>query len=186
LFDRVLHDLFSISLFGSNSQKNCGTTVQKALEAVEGVTSAAVVFAEKRAFVRSSSSASSLIDAVQSVGFDATVVGAPVVDNTTKIATGSSLWQPAINVVVDIDEAIVSDQGEEVASGIIATYSVTGMKSARCAAAIEKGLAKRSATIRVKVALLSEKAEVKMPESMRGQGHLIVEEIVRLSMGQTT
>ena len=58
---------------GMMCQKNCGTTVRRALEAVPGVQSAEVSFAEQSAVVSGSASADALIDAVEAVGFDAAV-----------------------------------------------------------------------------------------------------------------
>ena len=55
------------------SMKNCGTTVQNALRAVEGVTFAEVNFEERLARVRGAVSADVLIEAVEDVGFGAEV-----------------------------------------------------------------------------------------------------------------
>ena len=59
---------------GMMCQNNCGTTVQKALSNVPKVTKVVVSFAKKEAQIWGSVSSSVLINAVASVGFDATVV----------------------------------------------------------------------------------------------------------------
>lgn len=71
-------DAIVLEVGGMMCQKNCGTTVQKALERVDGVTRAVVSFADKRATVwgRQDVAESALVDAVEAVGFDARVAGA--------------------------------------------------------------------------------------------------------------
>ena len=65
---------------GMMCQRNCGTTVRKALESVPGVARAEVSFAERRAKVWALDGPrlplSILVDTVESVGFEAKVVGA--------------------------------------------------------------------------------------------------------------
>ena len=63
--------IFSRRVIGMMCQKNCGTTVQRALESVPGVIRADVSFMKQRAIVWGSASASKLIGAIEAVGFDA-------------------------------------------------------------------------------------------------------------------
>jgi P-type Cu+ transporter len=53
--------------------KNCASTVQNALRAVRGVTKAEVSFEEKRARVWGTATPEELIEAVDTVGFGATL-----------------------------------------------------------------------------------------------------------------
>ena len=53
--------------------KNCGTTVQNALQTVPGVDTAQVFFEERLAHVRGAVSADVLIEAVEDAGFGAEV-----------------------------------------------------------------------------------------------------------------
>ncbi|CAM9765412.1 unnamed protein product, partial [Choristocarpus tenellus] len=66
---------FVLDVEGMMCQKNCGSTVQGALEAVHGVTEANVSFAEKQARVWATPEvcAVDLVDAVESVGFGASI-----------------------------------------------------------------------------------------------------------------
>ena len=74
---------------GMMCQNNCGTTVQKALSNVPKVTKVVVSFAKKEAQIWGSVSSSVLINAVASVGFDATVV---MQQQPTANGSGSSSW----------------------------------------------------------------------------------------------
>ncbi|CAN0347363.1 unnamed protein product, partial [Hapterophycus canaliculatus] len=75
---------------GMMCQKNCGTTVRKALEGVSGVTRAEVSFARKRARVwgrgfgeggaAGAAGAAALVDAVEAVGFGAAAAPATVLN----------------------------------------------------------------------------------------------------------
>jgi len=68
----------------AHSMKNCGTTVQRALGMVEGVTSAIVDYPSRTATVVCSAAVpvEDLIDAVEMVGYDATLAPTPVVEAT--------------------------------------------------------------------------------------------------------
>jgi Cu+-exporting ATPase len=70
-----------LAIEGMMCQKNCGTTVQRALESVQGVTEAQVSFSQKLAVVMGSVSMQDLIDAVEMVGF------------------GAEEWKPEHNVI---------------------------------------------------------------------------------------
>lgn len=58
---------------GMRCMKNCGTTVKNALLSVDGVTRASILFKERQAIVAGTASPSDLIDAIDSVGFSATL-----------------------------------------------------------------------------------------------------------------
>lgn len=60
-----------LSVSGMMCQKNCGSTVQRALSSVDGVLSCDVSFERQEAVVRGSASVADLIAAVDSVGFEA-------------------------------------------------------------------------------------------------------------------
>lgn len=71
-----------LEVSGMMCQNSCGTTVRQALENVAGVSRAEVSFAEKRARVWGSGgglflSTATLVDAVVTVGFDASAAAAP-------------------------------------------------------------------------------------------------------------
>ena len=71
---------------GMMCQKNCGTTVQNALRNVPGVVWATVAFNLKEARVWGTASLENLIDAVECVGFDATVLDGPASSQPTPTA----------------------------------------------------------------------------------------------------
>lgn len=83
---------------GMMCQKNCGTTVQNALEAVPGVTRAEVSFARKRARVWGSEaevSSGTLVDAIIAIGFDARQVSS----SPSPVGSSSAVVKPvAANV----------------------------------------------------------------------------------------
>ena len=60
-----------LSIDGMMCQKNCGSTVEKALCSVPGVTKVIVTFLKKEARVWGTVSSQLLIEAVENVGFDA-------------------------------------------------------------------------------------------------------------------
>ena len=70
-----------LDVSGMMCQKNCGDTVQNALRQVPGVTSASVAFDTKRGVVYGTASVATLLDAVESVGFEALEVTAHAEDN---------------------------------------------------------------------------------------------------------
>lgn len=73
-FDASVPADMELDVDGMMCQTNCGTTVRNALERVPGVTRAEVSFAEKRAWVWGARlHADAVVDAVEAVGFDASV-----------------------------------------------------------------------------------------------------------------
>ena len=73
-FESTVPPNVELEVEGMMCQKNCGSTVCKALEAVPGVYRAEVSFAERRARVwGTEASADALVDAVETVGFGAAV-----------------------------------------------------------------------------------------------------------------
>ena len=63
-----------LAVEGMMCQKSCGTTVANALRGVPGVQHAEASFADKTATVRGTAAVADLIDAVECVGFDATLL----------------------------------------------------------------------------------------------------------------
>jgi len=59
----------SIRVGGMSCMANCGTTVEKSLSSVPGVTNAFVAFDERTAYVAGSAAMSDLVEAVEAVGF---------------------------------------------------------------------------------------------------------------------
>jgi len=67
-----------LNVIGMMCQKNCASTVEKALSLAIGVTKAIVNFKESEALIWGNISVKDAIDVVESVGFDASIK----IDNT--------------------------------------------------------------------------------------------------------
>ncbi|CAN0271448.1 unnamed protein product [Laminaria digitata] len=145
-FEAAVAPAAELEVEGMMCQKNCGTTVTGALESVPGVSRAKVSFAEKRAKVWACAnpggvSASALIDAVVSVGFDAS----PATPTPTLTPARASAETLAGGVLKD-------DAGERLSVGV---FSVEGMSCAACVGNVERFVGGLRGVGEVRVALLA-------------------------------
>lgn len=171
---------------GMMCQRNCGSTVRQALEGVSGVARAEVSFVEKQARVWALDGPrlplSVLVDAVESVGFEARVVGtgkggegyisSSASGSGTEIGRGLVLQQQEERVmeddeVVEVELPKVLSWGEEGkglgeqrrAATAVGVFSVSGMSCASCVGNVEKFVSGLEGVEAVRVALLAEKVK---------------------------
>lgn len=175
---------------GMMCQRNCGSTVRQALERVSGVARADVSFVEKRARVWAVDGPrlplSVLVAAVESVGFEARVVGtgkggegyvsSPVSGSGTEIGRGLVLQEEdgvmedddGADEVVEVELPKVLAWGEEGkglgerrrAATAVGVFSVSGMSCASCVGNVEKFVSGLEGVEAVRVALLAEKVKL--------------------------
>ncbi|KAF0690431.1 Aste57867_18163 [Aphanomyces stellatus] len=79
-----------LSVDGMMCMQNCGSTVQTALEKVPGVKHVYVGFSEKCAYVSGSAASDALVQAVETIGFDARVLRRPRAESGPSTPYGSS------------------------------------------------------------------------------------------------
>ncbi|ETV89582.1 hypothetical protein H257_00804 [Aphanomyces astaci] len=79
-----------LSVEGMMCMQNCGSTVQSALEQVDGVKHVYVGFSEKCAYVSGSAPTEALVAAVEAIGFDARVLRRPRAESNGATAYGSN------------------------------------------------------------------------------------------------
>ena len=165
---------FRFTVDGMMCQKNCGTTVEKALSNVPGVKLAKITFAKKLAEVWLEPngikvSEAELIDAIECVGFDAspyshgghgnnsepsTSVPYKSSSSSSSSSSTTSKFEAVINPLHAMNESMsqVTDFLE---------LKIGGMSCANCVKSIEKKLSSMQGVASIKIALLSEKAEIK-------------------------
>ena len=83
-----------LTVEGMMCQKSCGSTVEAALRGVPGVVSAKASFENSNAIVVGTASAEELIDAIESVGFEACLQGnANISEDGSKVKEIVSRWK---------------------------------------------------------------------------------------------
>jgi cation transport ATPase len=102
---------------GMMCQKNCGTTVQRALSQVPGVEKAEVSFASKTAHVWGSARAPDLIEAVEVVGFGASLNQNPSIKLSVS-RTSHRTQNPSAERDSSLPRGFFSIQGNQAASSI--------------------------------------------------------------------
>jgi P-type Cu+ transporter len=102
--------MLSLDVEGMMCQKNCGTTVQRALAGVEGVSRAEVSFLDKRARVWGTAPPQALIAAVEAIGFGAELSPTVVLDVEGMMCQKNcgSTVQQALSAVPGVTRAEVS------------------------------------------------------------------------------
>lgn len=173
-FDASIAPNIVLRVDGMMCQKNCGNTVQHALEAVAGVSRAEVSFAEKRARIWAAGRwgtipASQLVEAVENVGFDALVV--PEGDTEEVKSEMSPAISSSPSGLASKEGASLSklapdgrgantgavDSGNDFALGI---FSVAGMSCASCVGNVERFMIGIAGVKEIRVALLAQKVRV--------------------------
>ena len=158
---------------GMMCQKNCGSTVEKALLSVPGVTKVIVSFQNKEARIWGTTSLSLLIDAVECVGFDAAAV--------------SDFSHPKLKpaIISEVTEGHAKKE-QKMASNAdkgldysVAKMNISGMSSTSCVRSLEDGLLLLEGVRTVKVALLAARAEI-IFNSRIISAEMIAESISRL------
>ncbi|KAI9912746.1 hypothetical protein PsorP6_005336 [Peronosclerospora sorghi] len=141
---------------GMMCQRNCGSTIENALRALDGVANAIVTFEERKATVTmvhaDSITLEELVEAVEGVGFQARVYDA---DEAAAIILQAEKEKQQQNdeeeVVVDVPDADGYPR---------AVFHVEGMSCAACVKAIEDYVGKSDGVLYCRVGLISQKAEV--------------------------
>ena len=164
---------FILSIAGMMCQKNCGSTVAAALSSVSGVKKANVSFAKKEAQIWGDVSIELLIDAVECVGFEASVklLDALPVSITSKAKLSKSSEIIHSEIIKSTINRSFSSEKRQFAEGdrIIADTSlelsmveikISGMSSNACIRSLEDGLLKMTGVQTIRIALLAEKGEI--------------------------
>ena len=180
-------DVVQLHVEGMMCQKNCGTTVAKALRNAPGVVSAVVSFANKSAVVKGKAlDVSSLISAVDAVGFDAKEKApspAHPMSKPTELAVGmkSSATrdepqeeaQEETNITVKDDDlaeielqAMLDNSSHGLSNVEVVEVGIKGMSCAACVANVESHVTKAAGVLEVRVALVAEKAKIKFEPSV--------------------
>lgn len=147
---------YFLAIDGMMCQKNCGSTVEKALLSVPGVTKVIVSFPRKEASIWGAVTSSLLIDAVECVGFDATV------KNTVSMIRLQPILEPKIleckaAKMQNLESSSNADKG---LNSSVVTMNISGMSCTSCVRSLESGLLRSKGVCSVRVALLAEKAEI--------------------------
>ncbi|KAG5182693.1 putative copper-transporting ATPase [Tribonema minus] len=152
-FDASLAPDVMLYVTGMMCQKNCGSTAQKALASVPGVTTAEVSFQDSQAKVWGTAAPDSLVNALEAVGFEAVRWWQRPADTpaATRAPTPSS---------PDAEPPFSPAAAPAVAGCALGVFSVSGMTCAACVAKVERHLRAQPGVRGVRVALLAEKAEV--------------------------
>ncbi|CAH0519126.1 unnamed protein product [Peronospora belbahrii] len=142
---------------GMMCQKNCSSTVENALQSVDGVASAVVSFEERKATVKmlhaGSTTLEQLVDMVECVGFEAGVYDAAK-------AAAMKLEAQKKNQQQQKDEEELLLDVPDATGHPRAVFHVEGMSCAACVKAIEDYLGKTEGVLYCRVGLISQKAEV--------------------------
>ncbi|CAH0482501.1 unnamed protein product [Peronospora belbahrii] len=155
----IVHDPLTLELLveGMMCQKNCGSTVENALQSVDGVASAVVSFEERKATVKmlhaGSTTLEQLVDMVECVGFEAGAYDAAK-------AAAMKLEAQKKNQQQQKDEEELLLDVPDATGHPRAVFHVEGMSCAACVKAIEDYLGKTEGVLYCRVGLISQKAEV--------------------------
>ena len=169
-----------LSIDGMMCQKNCGSTVEKALCSVPGVTKVIVTFLKKEARVWGTVSSQLLIEAVENVGFDAVLRDQSVKDVeknvvikatqktsssarsnevvTGRIPTGIATGKIGPNNGKNLSKDSASCNAEKDEISVV-MMNISGMSCTSCVRSLETGLMKSKGIQTVRVALLAEKVD---------------------------
>uniref|UniRef100_A0AAV1TN94 P-type Cu(+) transporter n=1 Tax=Peronospora matthiolae TaxID=2874970 RepID=A0AAV1TN94_9STRA len=161
---------------GMMCQKNCGSTVENALRSVDGVASAVVSFADRKATVTlqhagSGPTLDDLVDVVECVGFDASVYDAAKAAAVKLQAQKDKQLQAEMeDVALDVPDAAGHPR---------AVFHVEGMSCAACVKAIEDHLSKTAGVLYCRVGLISQKAEVSFDRDLMEDGERVIQTLIQ-------
>uniref|UniRef100_A0AAV1U9M3 P-type Cu(+) transporter n=1 Tax=Peronospora matthiolae TaxID=2874970 RepID=A0AAV1U9M3_9STRA len=161
---------------GMMCQKNCGSTVENALRSVDGVASAVVSFADRKATVTlqhagSGPTLDDLVDVVECVGFDASVYDAAKAAAVKLQAQKDKQLQAEMeDVALDVPDAAGHPR---------AVFHVEGMSCAACVKAIEDHLSKTAGVLYCRVGLISQKAEVSFDRDLIEDGERVIQTLIQ-------
>ncbi|CCI11155.1 unnamed protein product [Albugo candida] len=182
-------NVMELLIEGMMCQKNCGTTVQKALQNVKGVQNAVVEFDKLLAAVTLAEDANTtmkeLVDAVECVGFMAEPYDhlralklrhkaqCDLTINNTRmrqISIVESELDEMSHLMLQVDQ----NDGNQPLQHPRAFFKVEGMSCAACVKAIEDFVRKQSGVIECRVGLISQKAEIVYDRSFFAAGDEVV------------
>ena len=161
-------DVVRLKVEGMMCQNSCGTTVANALSAIDGVLRAEASFANgsATAWTDGRVDVDVLVDAVEAVGFDATLwrkdLGATKREDSSIVLNifdehGKSSEDA---VPENLDELFPTQTIGVAAGDVRALFKVEGMSCASCSGKIERTMAKTDGVRSAKVALLAAQAEI--------------------------
>ena len=183
IFDREydVAPTYRIAVRGMMCQDSCGTTVKAAIQSVKGVSKVVVCFSDKEARVWGDAAVSLIIDAISSVGFDAT----PILDESIRLfdQNRSGLVLPVHQIkketrrgnqftkTVAAKAAQPSSNGNHIFT--VMDVTIIGMSSSNCVRSIESGLKSCVGIQAVRVALIAEEAEIVFDSSILNPGQIL-------------
>jgi P-type Cu+ transporter len=170
-----------IAVGGMMCQESCGSTVKAAIQSVKGVRKVTVSFSDKEARVWGDAAVSLVIDAIESVGFDAALV----LDGSVAL-----LDQKRPELVLPIQPAKKEMRNgshfskTETANAVpsssnrspfltVMELEIIGMSSSGCVRSIESGLKACMGIQSVRVALIAEEAEIVFDSSLITSGQIL-------------
>lgn len=170
-----------IAVEGMMCQESCGSTVKAAIQSVKGVRKVTVSFSDKEARVWGDAAVSLVIDAIESVGFDAALI----LDGPVAL-----LDQKRPKLVLPVHQAKNETRNgnhfseTETAKAVPSTSNrspfltvmeleIIGMSSSGCVRSIESGLKACIGIQSVRVALIAEAAEIVFDSSMITPGQVL-------------
>jgi P-type Cu+ transporter len=170
-----------IAVGGMMCQESCGSTVKAAIQSVKGVRKVTVSFADKEARVWGDAAVSLVIDAIESVGFDAALVldgPAALLDQkrpelvlpvhqAKKETRNGNLFSKA-----ETAKAVPSSSNRSSFLTVM-ELEIIGMSSSGCVRSIESGLKACMGIQSVRVALIAEEAEIVFDSSMITPGQIL-------------
>jgi len=158
---------------GMMCQKNCGATVEKALQATAGVLEVDVSFERSTALVWGMVDANELIDAIEAVGYDAEVMGEADMPSSSASSLKASNGFPLKKKMVEKDiENVGTIELEEGESLHELELRVSGMTCAACSKSVKAAAMSVEGVKKAEVALLVEKVIITYVASPKdSQGH---------------
>ena len=172
---------YRIAVVGMMCQESCGSTIEAAIKSVKGVSKVIVCFSDKEAKVWGDAAVSLVIDAVDSVGFDAALI----VDKPSRFSD-----QKRPEVVLPVHQTKVetrkggqftkTEAAKALQPSVIGNHLFTvldviiiGMSNSNCVRSIESGLKTCVGIQAVRVALIAEEAEIVFDSSILTPGQIL-------------
>ncbi|CEG36650.1 coppertransporting atpase [Plasmopara halstedii] len=158
---------------GMMCQKNCGSTVENALQSVKGVANAVVSFEQRKATVTlkhfGSTTFDELVDMVECVGFKASEYDAAKAA-AVKLQAQKQKQLETENVTIDVPDATNHPR---------AVFYVEGMSCAACVKAIEDYVGKVEGVLHCRVGLISQKAEIAFDRDLIKNEQIALQKLIQ-------
>lgn len=183
IFDREtdLEPTYRIAVGGMMCQQSCGSTIEAAIRSVKGVSKVIVCFTDGEARVWGDTAVSLVIDAIDSVGFEAALI----LDESARFLDQKrpQLVLPAhqTNKGTRKGSQFTKTEAAKAAqlplNGIslvtVMDVNIVGMSNSNCVRSIEAGLKTCVGVQAVRVALIAEEAEIVFDSSALTPGQIL-------------